>query len=450
MSEKTLADELRSVLLARSLDAPEPTETMRRILAETVGAGASQQAGTAERPELTDRPRLTDQTGRNDRPGRRLRVTRPGWLSWPPSGFLIAAVSVALLVLGVGALTRLGQAGQSGSATSNSAGGSVAQHAARSDSADGGARNGPAMGPKAAESGANSASPQAPGNGSLALPAGPTPPFPKDLDCSSLGGGRRGIGAWAADPATPESNGLRFYEFRCTGSDGQRLASEVQEFRRTGSALAYVQTLLPLTLNQHVDFITVEGHQVLIQAVNHAASASGVSGVGDVVQRTYTLGSSPRYSVTSKLIARACTAKDLTTAGSSSAEIRSTSGTVVSAHALLQFTNRSFYPCAIEGYPAVRSLVGSRAVGPPTDTMLSGVGGGVRNGLVAPIVVLAPGSTAAAIVELGEWTGSSQCASTDHLAVSLPTGTVLAPVPITLGACAVTVHPVVDSPFGSD
>lgn len=429
MSEKTLADELRSVLLARSLDAPEPTETMRRILAETVGAGASQQAGIA------------------DRPGGRPRVIRPGWLRWPPSGFLVAAVSVALLVLGVGALTRLGQSGQSGSATTNSAGGSVAQNSAESDSADGGARNGPALGPKAAASGANSSSPQASGSGSPTLPAGPTPPFPKDLDCSSIGGGQRGIGAWAADPATPGSNGLRFYEFRCTGPDGQRLASEVQEFRRTGSALTYVQTLLPLTLNQHVDFITVEGHQVLIQAVNHAA---GASGVGDVVQRTYTLGSRSGYKVTSKLIAGACTAKDLTTTGGTSAELRTTSGTVVSAHALLQFSNRSFSPCAIEGYPAVRSLVGSRAVGPPTDTMLSGVGGGVREGVVPPIVVLAPGGIAAAIVELGEWTGSSQCASTDHLAVSLPTGTVLAPVPISLGACAVTVHPVVDNPLGSD
>lgn len=180
-----------------------------------------------------------------------------------------------------------------------------------------------------------------------------------------------------------------------------------------------------------------------------SANVSGVD-MGDVVQRTYTLNSGPGYRVTSKLIARACTGKDLTTTGSTSAEIRTTSGTVVSAHALLQFTNRSYLACAMEGYPAVRSLVGSRAVGPPTDTMLSGVGGGVRNRVVPPIVVLAPGSTAAAIVELGEWTGSSQCASTDHLAVSLPNGTVLPPVPVSLGACAVTVHPVVGSPLGSD
>ncbi len=443
MSKKTLPDELRSVLLARSLDAPEPTETMRRVLADTVGAGASHQ------PRLSDRPGLGDPTGAGDRPAARVRAGLPGWLRWPPSGFLVAAVTVALLVIGVGALARLGQSGQSSSATSSNAGGSAEKNSAQknstgSNSADEGSRTGPAMGPKAA-GGTEPARPQVSGNGSPAPPAGPTPPFPKDLDCSSIGGGRRGIGAWAADPATPGSNGLRFYEFRCTGPSGQRLASEVQEFRRTGSFLAYVQTLLPLGLNQHVDFLTIEGGAVLIRSAN----VSGVD-MGDVVQRTYTLNSGPGYRVTSKLIARACTGKDLTTTGSTSAEIRTTSGTVVSAHALLQFTNRSYLACAMEGYPAVRSLVGSRAVGPPTDTMLSGVGGGVRNGVVPPIVVLAPGSTAAAIVELGEWTGSSQCASTDHLAVSLPNGTVLPPVPVSLGACAVTVHPVVDSPLGSD
>lgn len=442
MSKKTLPDELRSVLLARSLDAPEPTETMRRVLADTVGAGASHQ------------PRLSDRPGLGDRPAARVRAGLPGWLRWPPSGFLVAAVTVALLVIGVGALARLGQSGQSGSATSSNAVGSAeknaagknsaGKNAAGSNSAGEGPRTGAAMDPKAQARGTELPSAGAE-QGSPAPPAGPTPPFPKDLDCSSIGGGRRGIGAWAADPVTPGSNGLRFYEFRCTGPSGQRLASEVQEFRRTGSALVYVQTLLPLGLNQHVDFITIEGGAVLIRSAN----VSGVD-MGDVVQRAYTLNSGPGYRVTSKLIARACTGKDLTTTGSTSAEIRTTSGTVVSAHALLQFTNRSYLACAIEGYPAVRSLVGSRAVGPPTDTMLSGVGGGVRNGVVPPIVVLAPGSTAAAIVELGEWTGSSQCASTDHLAVSLPNGTVLPPVPVSLGACAVTVHPVVDSPLGSD
>lgn len=449
MSKKTLPDELRSVLLARSLDAPEPTETMRRVLADTVGAGASHQPRLSDRSGLGDRTEAGDRPGLGDRPAARVRAGLPGWLRWPPSGFLVAAVTVALLVIGVGALARLGQSGQSSSATSSNAGGSAEKNSAQknsagSNSADEGSRTGAAMDPKAQARGTESPGDGA-NQGSAAPLAGPTPPFPKDLDCSSIGGGRRGIGAWAADPASPGSNDLRFYEFRCTGPSGQRLASEVQEFRRTGSFLAYVQTLLPLGLNQHVDFLTIEGGAVLIRSAN----VSGVD-MGDVVQRTYTLNSGPGYRVTSKLIARACTGKDLTTTGSTSAEIRTTSGTVVSAHALLQFTNRSYLACAMEGYPAVRSLVGSRAVGPPTDTMLSGVGGGVRNRVVPPIVVLAPGSTAAAIVELGEWTGSSQCASTDHLAVSLPNGTVLPPVPVSLGACAVTVHPVVGSPLGSD
>lgn len=436
MSEKTLPDELRSVLLARSLDAPEPAGTMRRVLADTVGAGANHQ--TAARRQTP----ASDETPPRVRPG------RPGWLRWPPSGFLVAAVTVALLVIGIGALVRLGQSGQSGSATSSNVRGSAeknsaGKNSAGSNSAGGGKQAGPAIAPNAATGGTELPGTGASQGSSTPL-AAPTPPFPKDLDCSSIGDGRPSIGAWAADPATPNSNGLLFYEFRCVGPSGQRLASEVQEFRRTGSSLAYVQTLLPLGLNQHVDFITIEG-AVLIQSAN----VSGAD-MGDVVQRTYTLDSGPGYRVTSKLIARACTGKDLTVAASTVAEIRATSGTVVAAHALLRFTNHSYRPCAIEGYPAVRSLVGSRAVGPPADTTLRGRGGGVRNGVVPPIVLLAPGSTAGAIVELGEWTGSSQCGSADHLAVSLPNGTVLPPVGLSPGSCAVSAHPVVDSPLGSD
>ena len=36
MSKRTLPDELRSVLLAHALQAPDPADTVRRVLAATV------------------------------------------------------------------------------------------------------------------------------------------------------------------------------------------------------------------------------------------------------------------------------------------------------------------------------------------------------------------------------------------------------------------------------
>ena len=75
MSKKTLPDELRSVLLAHSLDAPDPDSTVDRILA-------------------ADRGR----TGRADRVGPD-RIASRRW--WTSSQLLGAAVVIALLVLGV-------------------------------------------------------------------------------------------------------------------------------------------------------------------------------------------------------------------------------------------------------------------------------------------------------------------------------------------------------------
>src|SRR5690348_9248278 len=95
MSKKTLPDELRSVLLAHSLDAPEPDSTVEQILAATVGTPA------ASGPVSTSRR----------------------W--WTSNQLLGAAVVVALLVLGAGAYSLRGGfshphiTGASGGAASN-------------------------------------------------------------------------------------------------------------------------------------------------------------------------------------------------------------------------------------------------------------------------------------------------------------------------------------------
>jgi hypothetical protein len=76
MSKRTLTDELQSVLLAHSFDAPEPSTSIEQVLARTVDA---------ERPADTH---------------------RRGW--WPPSTKLLGiAAAVALVVLGAVGVTAL-------------------------------------------------------------------------------------------------------------------------------------------------------------------------------------------------------------------------------------------------------------------------------------------------------------------------------------------------------
>ncbi len=79
MTKRTLTDELRSVLLAHSLDAPEPDETVDRVLTGTVGGGADAGADLAP-------------AGSGDPTARRWRV---------PGRLLVAAGSAAVLVLAI-------------------------------------------------------------------------------------------------------------------------------------------------------------------------------------------------------------------------------------------------------------------------------------------------------------------------------------------------------------
>ncbi|MDQ2836686.1 MAG: DUF4232 domain-containing protein [Actinomycetota bacterium] len=399
MSKKTLPDELRSVLLAHSLDAPDPDETVERILADTVAAN---QASPVR--------------------GRR---------RWRPSGQLLGAAAViAVVLLGAAGINaaRKGNGAEHGSAASNAQAGQPANGAARQ----------PAL----------SASPKRPGivplPGTGNTPA--APPAPSNLGCTAIAGGHPVTGAHVSFPLSSTGELRYVYEFYCVGTNGQRTASELQVFQPAGDGLRYLSTLVPASKQGHLDYLSAEPDGVTVQG---ADDSPGVA-PGAVVKIQYTTADGGQtFASNGKLVAAGCTRNDLSVTVLTVEPVNASSGKATSpAHQVLQLTNRSSGPCALEGFPNLVAAAGGNQLGPVLAHTLSGPAGGVTKAAVPPIVVLIPGGTAGAIIEFGSVHPS--CAPTDSLVVSLPTGVSLGKVAARLSACGLEVHPLVDNPFGTD
>jgi hypothetical protein len=214
MSKRTLPDELRSVLLSHSLDAPDPEETVERVLAGTVAGGSRAAAPVGHR-------------------------------RWRPSVSLIgAAASVALLVAGVAAIRAANDSG-SNNASSGSA--------ATATQPGGDAPSGPGYlnnGPKAAQ-----------GYGE------PTtqPPLPTGLNCpSSVPGSKLVTGAHTSFRAGART--VFVFEFYCLAANGQRGGSQIEAFQQAGSQLRYLSTLIEAKKNSYlqemvggIDSVTLTG-----------------------------------------------------------------------------------------------------------------------------------------------------------------------------------------------
>ncbi|HJQ03183.1 MAG TPA: DUF4232 domain-containing protein [Jatrophihabitans sp.] len=397
MSKKTLPDELRSVLLARSLDAPEPDDTVEQILAATVGTS------TAASPAS---------------PSRR-------W--WTSNQLLGAAVVMALLVLGVGAYSLRGGFSSSSStgASSNGAG--------RFNTNQGGAPAlGSAQSPSALDQHPNAA--QAPG----AISA--VPPVPTDLPCTSIPGGHPVVGAHISFTLTSTGDLRYVYEFLCVGTNGTRSASEVQVFRLgPDGRLSYLSTLVPVGKDGHLDYLAAVPNGVRVQGTDQSAGPRP----GDVVSVTYTTADGGlTFSSAGKLVAAACQRADLT------AQVVTTDGGITGHHQVLQLTNLTANPCGLEGFPTLVALANGQPTGPVLMRTLNGPAGGVTKAKVPPIVVLIPGGTAGAIIEPS--IDHPTCGQGNQLQITLPDGATLGPVPANLPTCGLQVHPLVDNPYGSD
>lgn len=413
MSKRTLTDELRSVLLARALDAPQPEATVDAILARTVHtAGASPSVPTGGITAGT--PSQLEQRRRR------------------PSGQLLVAASVlAVLVLAVAGINLA----RHNSTVSSARSGSSADSGANSAQPASGLAQPGARGPKNAP-GAPSDQPSVP----------PAPPSATPLDCSGIPG-THVISRAKASFLQSEAGEYRYvYEYLCVGANGQRSASAVQEFRSVGGQLVYLQTVVGQGEQRHVDFISGGIDSIQLQSTDYLSSITGRS--GDIELTKVLLGdpSGGESSGPVTTVARVCRAGDLSATVRNIAAADSVGN---AAHSVLALRNRTASPCALEGYPSVVPQATGKAVGPAAAQSLNGPAGGVVKAQIPPIIALTPGGTASAIVETGA-TGPGACPTVDHLKVTLPTGVSLGSVPAQLTACNLVVHPLVRNSSGTD
>jgi len=422
MTRRTLTDELRSVLLSHSLDAPEPADTVTRILAGTVGPTV----GTAQPAVGTGQPAggIPQPAGEDSKPA-------TGRRRWRPSGqLLIAACIVAVIVLaaaGINTARHRNPAPTSANAAQGSAGSAQSSaSSARSAASQHSSANarGPMLVPQVSD-------------GRRAAPASPPTYFGSTLDCSKLPGGHLVTGAWDDFQLSNTGQQRYVYEFLCVGSDGQRSASEVQMFESAGGKLRYVMTLLRPNADEHLDFITATTDSVRIQySVNRNPSGAPA---GAVESMAWEFSDPNGGSGMGAVVAEPCLRKDL------EASVIAAAGSSASWRLVLH--NRTGVACALEGFPTVIAMRSGTALAGAAAHKLSGPAGGVRKGLVPPIIVLSPGATAAAVLESS---ATPSCPTSDDVAVELPNGVSLGRLIAAVPACGLVVHPLVGNPSGSD
>ncbi len=416
MTKNSLTDELRSVLLSHALDAPEPDDTVDRVLASTVGTAATAAtAGTAATA-------ATAGIAAPGRPGRRR----------PPGQLLVAASAIVVLLLAVAGInsTRHHNPNRTASApgTSQPAGSATG-------SAGTPGNRGPQLAPRV-PSGTDTA------GGTVPKPANPPTYVGSSLNCSTIPGGHLVTGAWAGFRLSA-SGQLRYaYEFRCVGTNGQRSASEVQILQPVGNQLRYQQTLVRPASQEHVDFITGGTDSVQIQA----SAPSTITGkVPDAVLiTTYVLDAQGGGEGDGTVIAQPCLAAGLTATLTLADPLANADA---APHWLLALVNKTASRCALEGYPTVQPRRAGRAVGSAAGHTLSGPAGGVTRSPVPPIIVLNPAATAAAIIERSP--AGTTCGQSDQVTLTLPNGVSLGSIKADLPACDLVVHPLVNSPLGS-
>lgn len=260
------------------------------------------------------------------------------------------------------------------------------------------------------------------------------------LDCSKIPGGHLITGAWDDFRLSTTGEQRYVYEFLCVGADGQRSASEVQLFKMVGAKLQYLMTLLHPTDDEHLDFIIATTDSVRIQfSVNRNPSGGPAGAVESMAWEFSDPNGGKGLGAT---VAQACLPKDLTATLTSAPRPNAPAW-------LLALRNRTSTACALEGFVQVGAQRNGATLATAAHT-LSGPAGGVTKKPVAPIIVLAPGATASAILEQRPVSTAGSCPNADQLSVTLPNGVSLGQLKATVPACALVVHPLVGNGSGSD
>lgn len=398
MTDKTLTDELRSVLLFHALEAPEPNATVDRILAETVGPVTAL--------GLHDE---TPASGTGPRPSRRLSLQH-----------LMAAAVVAVLLISVAGI--------------NSARNRNAVRTATEASQD---QVNQRQGGAVAASGSTAGSAPLPGAGDSSFEAKPVEPpayAGTRLDCSTIPGGKLTVGQSDDFTLLSDVDGALF-EYLCVGSDGQRSASEVQMFHLVAGTWKYERSLPHPNAYEHLESMTA-GPQALLQFSVHRPG--GVP--GEI--RAAVVDLSDPSAVQNYLVAAPCLREHL--------EVTLIPVPAAAAPSWrLSVRNRTEVACALEGFPQVRAQRDGATLTTAALT-LSGPAGGVTRQKVPPIIVLTRGATASAIIEQSSRVAAGSCVRSDQLAVTLPNGVSLGQLPAEVAGCGLVVHPLVGNARGSD
>jgi hypothetical protein len=386
MSKRTLPDELRSVLLAHALQAPEPADTVRRVLAATV----------AEEPP----------------------AARRRW-----SGrYLLAAGAAAVLVLG-GVGFVLDQA-QHSTGRATSGGNAVPADVAAPSQNFNGIDRQPGGDQKlqrpyiAPGDGVGSASPAA----------------PSGLNCARLlPGSRLTIGSAAKIRLAAVPHDLYVYDLLCVLSDTQRSASTVAVYAPAHGALQLQAVLVPASQGDLADYMgTSDNHRVL--AVQLLTSEH------TLIRLDFTTRDGVHFSTgTGGLVAPACTPSELT---ARIAQVDSISSAVRQRPYALQLTKHTSGICVLSGYPTVTTADFTAAA---IQTLRGEAGG--WGGKVPPIVQLTQGTTVSALIEPADVPCAGGPAGA--VAVSLPDGRSVGVLPADVPLCGAQVHPIVSGSRGS-
>jgi hypothetical protein len=421
MSKKTLTDELQSVLLAHSFEAPEPASTIANILAATSAAGAiegTEAAGTAT-------------PGSSQPVARRLAAVARR----RPSLAVLVGAAAAVAVLAVGITVVNGQ--RDGNSTKSTAASGVG-------SADSSV-TAPSSRPLAGQLGQSDVPAAGAAGGSGRPPnSSPTVPLPT-ITCLAGQFGTVYVGGALTIAATAEKLGIS--NGFCVTPGGVRAGSEVLVYREAGDSVMPVATLIRPAQQLDVDYLSVSGESVTVTASVHrpqaVLGATRPVASGSVVAITFVTkdnGQTFAVAAPATLVALPCARDDLTVSVNS----EGTGGP-----SRVQFLNASTAPCAIEGYPGVRPQRGSTLLPEALHTMV-GSGGGVTKVPAPPIVVLAPGDTASAIIDAADPSAAPCAQPPDRLDISLPATGRVAVLPFAGGACRLQVHPIVAGISGTD
>jgi hypothetical protein len=402
MSKRTLPDELRSVLLAHAMEAPEAAPTVRRVLSATVAP---------EELEPTSRRR---------------------WLLGP----LLAVAAVLLLsglIAGVVALDQHAQSGRTSAEKANAGPGDVNAviSQGQANGSTGGQLNGlgsnvPASRPPASLPPRNNIAPGEAGG----VP--PNPPPPAGLNCGRLQpGSRLDIGSAAKARLAGMNQDLYLYDFRCVLASGRRSASTVAVYAQVRGVVQQRAVLIAADRGGLVDFVGSDDRTLVVQLMDPA---------GNLVREDFTTSDGTHFSHRVDQLAPGCTPSDLTARIAPADSVSSVEGPQPYA---VQLTKHSDGLCVLAGYLTVTSSDDSRSRAVPT---LRGTAGGTGSE-VPEIVQLARGTTVAAMIEASSRPG---CAVSNAVAVALPGGLPLGVLPAGIALCGAQVHPIVPNDRGSD